>query len=122
MKHQLLTAAIALASVAVALAAGSVRKAALVGATISGFTALGSIMAMGRAASARKPMQAAVAVMAAAFLLRIVLVAVGTILVGRGASNPDIYAFVAAFFVPYFVYAAVEAAFLNTLRGAGPTA
>ena len=121
MKHQLATALLAVASVALALLAGGHRRAALVGATISGFTAVGSILAMGRAARSRRPMQAALAVMAVTFLARILLVAVGTILVAR--ASEDAVAFVVAFFATYFAYAAVEAAFLHSLRhGTGPTA
>jgi hypothetical protein len=120
-KHQLVTAAIAVATVALALAAGAHRRAALVGATISGFTAMGSILAMARSSRAKKPMQAALAVMTVTFLVRLVLVSVGTILVAR--AREDAIAFVVAFFVTYFVYAAVEASFVHSLsRGTGPTA
>ena len=123
MKHQLATAAIAVAFLVAALASGSgYRKAALVGAAISGATALGSILAMGRfARSGQKPIQRALAVMTVAFLARIVLVAVGTIAVVRAGESA--IAFVVAFFVPYFVFAAVEGAFVHSLaRGTGPTA
>ncbi len=121
MKHQFVTAAIAVATVAIAFAAGSHRRAALVGASISGFTALGSILAMGYAARARKAMQGAFAVMAVAFLVRIVLVSIGTVLVAR--ASEDAVAFVVAFFGTYFVYAAVEASYLHSLRhGTGTTA
>jgi hypothetical protein len=58
--------------------------------------------------------------MTVAFLVRIVLVALGTVLVIRAGES--IVAFVAAFFVPYFVFAAVEGAFVHSLnRGTGPT-
>ena len=121
MKHQLITVAIAVATVAIALASGAHRRAALVGATISGFTAVGSIVAMGRAARARRPLQGALAVMTVTFLVRILLVSIGTILVAR--ASEDAVAFVVAFFGTYFVYAAVEAAYLHSLRqGTGPTA
>jgi hypothetical protein len=122
MKHQLLTAAIAVAFVLAALAAGAHRRGALVGAAISGVTALGSIVAMGRAArAARRPVQRALAVMTVAFLVRIVLVAVGTFAVMRAGES--IIGFVVAFFVPYFVFAAVEGAFVHSLtRRTGPTA
>ncbi len=122
MKHHLATAALALGFVLAALASGSYRRGALVGAAISGLTALASIVAMGRfARSGAKPVQRALAVMTVTFLARIVLVAVGTILVVRAGESA--LAFVVAFFVPYFVFAAVEGAFVHSLnRGTGPTA
>ncbi len=123
MKHQLVTAGVALVTVAIAFASGVVyRKPALVGATTSGVAALGSILAMARfARGPAKPMQRALAVMAIFFLVRIVLVAAGTIVVARAGEN--IFAFVVGFFVPYFVYIAIEAAFLQALgRSMGPTA
>jgi len=122
MKHQLLTAAIAVAFVLAALAAGVHRRGALLGAAISGVTALGSIVAMARfARSGEKPVQRALAVMTVTFIARIVLVAVGTILVVRAGES--VVAFVLAFFVPYFVFAAVEGAFVHSLaRETGPTA
>jgi len=120
-KHQLLTVAIAAATLAIALASGPHRRAALVGAVISGFTAVGSILAMGRAARARRGLQAALAVMTVTFLVRLLLVSIGTILVARASG--DAIAFVVAFFGSYFVYAAVEAAFLHSLgQGTEPTA
>jgi hypothetical protein len=123
MKHQVATAAIAVGFLAAALASGAgYRKGALIGAAISGATALGSILAMGRfARSGQKPVQRALAVMTVAFLARIVLVALGTIAVVRAGESA--IAFVVAFFVPYFVFAAVEGAFVHSLgRGTGPTA
>jgi hypothetical protein len=121
MKHQILTAVIALLFVVAALAAGEHRRGALMGAATSGLTAVGSILAMGRVArTGLKPVQGALAVMTVAFLVRIVLVALGTVLVIRAGES--IVAFVAAFFVPYFVFAAVEGAFVHSLnRGTGPT-
>ncbi len=121
MKHQLVTAVIAALSVALALASGPYRRGALVGASISGLTSLLSILAMGRFARGSRPVQRALAVMTSAFLLRLVLVALGTVLVARSGEN--VYAFVVAFFVPYFVFSAVEGAFVHSLsRGTGPTA
>lgn len=122
MKHQLLTAAIAAAFVVLALAAGSHRKGALLGAGISGLTAVLSILLVGRSARGAKPVQSALAVMTITFLFRIVLVAVGTIAVSRAGES--IVGFVVAFFVPYFVFAGVEAAYIHSLRhqGSGPTA
>lgn len=122
MKHLVVTAAIAAAFVVAALASGGYRKGALVGAAISGITALGSLLAMARfARSGTKPVQRALAVMTVAFLVRILLVALGTVLVVRAGEN--VYAFVVAFFVPYFIFAAVEGAYVHSLdRGTGPTA
>jgi hypothetical protein len=121
-KHQLTTAAIALAFVLGALATGSHRRGALLGAGISGVTALGSIVAMGHfARGGRKPVQAALAVMTVTFLVRILLVALGVYLVVRAGES--VVAFVVAFFASYFVFVAVEGAFVHTLsRGTGPTA
>jgi hypothetical protein len=119
-KHVLVTALLAVAFVAVALLSGRHRQGAVVGAAISGATALASILAIGRTVRARKPMQAALAVMTVAFLLRIILVALGTVLVARAGAS--IVAFVIAFFVPFFVFAALEAAYVHSLRGAGKAA
>jgi hypothetical protein len=121
-KHQILTAAIAATFVVLALAAGSHRKGALLGAGISGLTALASILLVGRSGRGPKPVQSALLVMTITFLVRIVLVAVGTIAVSRAGES--IVAFVVAFFVPYFVFAGVEAAYIHSLRhqGSGPTA
>lgn len=123
MKHPLVTAALAVAFVLAALAAGQAhRKGALIGATMSGVTALVSIVAMGLfARGGGKPVQRALAVMTGAFLLRILLVALGTFAVVR--SGESVVAFVVAFFVPYFVFAAVEGAYVHSLsQGTGPTA
>ncbi len=120
MKHQLLTAVVAAATLGIALAAGNASRPALVGAGISAVTALASIFAMGRFARTRKPAQAALAVVVGAFLLRLLLVALGTAYVSR--TGLSVWAFVIGFFAPFFVYAAVEAAYVHTLRGTGPTA
>jgi hypothetical protein len=120
-KHQLVTAALALGFLAVALAAGVHRRGALLGAGISGATALGSIIALSRFGRGGKPVQRALAVLTVAFLVRIVLVALGVVLVQRAGES--IIGFVVAFFVPYFVFAAVEGLFVHSLnRGTGPTA
>jgi hypothetical protein len=86
----------------------------LVGAGISGLTALLSMFALGRAARWKKPMQGAVVVMATAFLARLVLVALGTVLVA--SSTGGAVAFVIAFFVPFFVFAGIETAYVHSLR------
>lgn len=121
MKHQLVTAGLAIGFVLVALATGVHRRGAFIGATISGSTALASIIALGRLGRGSKPVQKALAVMTVAFLVRIVLVALGVILVQRAGES--IFGFVIAFFVPYFVFAAVEGLYVHSLnRGTGPTA
>ncbi|HET9553479.1 MAG TPA: hypothetical protein VFP50_10970 [Anaeromyxobacteraceae bacterium] len=118
MKFQLATAAAALAFAALALAAGTHRLAALVGALVAGSTALASILFMGRAASrSRKPMQGALLVFAIVFLARIVLVGAAAALVAKAGWN--VFAFVIAFFVPYFVFTALEGAYLHSLRRTG---
>jgi hypothetical protein len=65
--------------------------------------------------------QQALAVMALGFLVRLVLVALGTILVVRtGESVPG---FVLAFFVVYFILAGLEGAYVQRLgRSAGQKA
>jgi hypothetical protein len=76
---------------------------------------------MQRGARARKPLQAAMAVMAAMFLLRILVVAVGTVVIVRAGDS--VVAFIVAFFVPYFIFAAIEGAYLHALnRGTGTPA
>ena len=120
MRHQLLTATLAIGFVLGALASGAYRRGALVGATVSGATALASMIALGRTARGPKPLQRALAVITAAFLVRIALVTAGVLLVHRAGES--IAAFVVAFFVPYFVFAAVEGLYVHSLRGTGPTA
>jgi hypothetical protein len=120
-KHLALTAFIAAGTVAAALASGPHRKGALVGAISSSVTAVASLLFMQRGSRARKPLQAAMAVMAVMFLVRIVVVGVGTAAVVRGGES--VVGFIVAFFVPFFIYAAIEIAWLLGLsRGPGPTA
>jgi hypothetical protein len=115
-KHQIVTVVLALVFVALAAIVGPWRKAAMIGAATSGFTALGSILWIGRTAKGSPNAQKKVLlVFALVFLLRILLVALGTALVVRAGEN--VWAFVLAFFVPYFVFSAVEAAYLSSLRG-----
>ena len=115
MKYTLATLVLAvLFLVAAALASGPQRTGALAGVGISGATALLSMLAIGRTARWKKPMQGALLVMAGAFLARIVLVALGTALVS--ASSAGVVAFVVAFFVPFFVFAGIETAYVHSLR------
>jgi hypothetical protein len=119
-KHQLLTGALAIGFVLAALLAGAHRRGALVGASISGATALASMLALARFGRGPKPVQRALAILTVAFLLRIVLVALGVLAVVRAGES--IIGFVVAFFVPYFVFAAVEGLYVHSLRETGPTA
>jgi hypothetical protein len=121
-KHVALTAALSVVFVGLALASGRTHRAgAAVGAAISAVTALTSILVMARVArSGAKPLQGALAVMTGAFLVRLVLLGVGTILVARAGAS--ILGFVVAFFVPYFVFAAVEGAYVHSLRRSGTAA
>jgi hypothetical protein len=103
-----------LAALGAALLSGSHARGALVGAAISGAAGLVSIRAMGRYASrGGRVVQQALAVVTIGFLLRILLVALGTVLVVRtGQSVPG---FVTAFFVVYFVLAGIEGAYVQHL-------
>jgi hypothetical protein len=95
------------------------RTAAVTGASIAGSTAIVSILALGWAArSKRNATQAALAVVVVLFLVRLVLVGVGTVLVGRSGA----VAYVVAFFVPYFAFTAFEGAYLHSLRRSGTSA
>lgn len=118
MKFQLATAVAAVLFVLAANLAGEHRTAALTGASIAGATAVLSIYAMGLATRSRHGTQGALAVMAVLFLVRLVLVGVGTVLVGRAGAVP----YVISFFVPYFAFTAFEGAFLHSLRRLGTTA
>ena len=117
-RHLLIAAGAALLAVLLAAATGEgQRRAALIGACSASLTAFGSLLAMGRFAAGKKPVQAALAVMAVAFLVRILVVALGTLAVVRAGES--VVAFVVAFFVPYFFFAAVEAWYVTSL-GRGP--
>lgn len=113
-RHLLLSTALAIAAIGAALLSGPHRRGALVGAVSSSITALASLLFMQRGARARKPMQAALAVMAVMFLTRILVVALATVVVARGGDS--VVAFIVAFFVPYFIFAAIEGAYLHALN------
>jgi Kef-type K+ transport system membrane component KefB len=115
-----MTAVVTAVAVGASLLAGPYRKGALVGAGTVSSTAFASLLLMGRGARARKPMNAALAVMVLMFLVRIVLVALGTALTVRAGES--VVAFIVAFFVPYFIFAAIEGWYLHSLRGTGTTA
>ncbi|HSN91695.1 MAG TPA: hypothetical protein VLS93_10740 [Anaeromyxobacteraceae bacterium] len=114
MKHQIATVLLALLFVAIALATGVHRRGAVAGASMAGLTAIASVIAVGRAALGPNPVRRSLAVLVAAFLLRLVLVGAGTFLLVRAGEG--VAAFVVAFFVPYFVLAALEAAYVHSLR------
>lgn len=114
MKHQVATVLLALLFLLGALAAGEHRRGAVAGTLIAGATAVGSVLAMGRAARGPNPVRRTLLVLAVAFLARLILVAVGTFAILRAGEG--VVAFVVAFFVPYFVLSAVEAAFVHSLR------
>ena len=120
MKHQVATALAALLFVLAArLLAGDQSAAAVLGASIAGSTALLSIVALGRAArSARNSTQSALLVVVALFLVRLVLVGVGTVFVGKAGA----VAYVVSFFIPYFAFTAFEGAYLHSLRRSGTPA
>jgi hypothetical protein len=115
-----MTAAVTAVAIGASLLVGPHRKGALVGTATASSTAFASLLLMGRSARARKPMNAALAVMVLIFLVRIVLVSLGTALTARAGES--VVAFIVAFFVPYFIFAAIEGCYLHSLRGTGPTA
>jgi len=118
-KFPLAAAVIAAAFLWLASSSGQYRFGALAGSAIAGLTGLASIIALRFTARAARPTTWALAVVVVGFLVRLVLVALGTVAVVRGGGN--IIAFVVAFFVPFFVFGALEAAYVHTLRRAPGT-
>ena len=115
MKFQIATLALAAAFVAAALAAGEHRAAALAGAGISCTLSVAETFATGLSAKrSAKPTQAALLVFTAAFLVRLVAMALGLLAVHRAGGSAIAYA--VAFFVPFFVLSAVEWGYLHSLR------
>ena len=113
-----LVAALFVAALALGLGAAAGAEAGLVGAAIASLTALASLAGfrlLGRSGS--KPLQKALLVFVAMFLVRLVLVALGLIHVTRAGESA--VAFVVAFFVPYFAFVALEGAFIHSLRRTG---
>jgi hypothetical protein len=119
-RHLVVAALVAALAVGIGAAAG--HGAGLVGAAIASLTALASLAGfrwLGR--SARKPLQRALLVFVVMFLVRLVLVALGLVHVTRAGES--VTAFVVAFFVPYFAFAAIEGSYLHALgRSLGRTA
>ncbi len=113
MSHKLWAVIVVVAALAGALASGSHRTGALVGAALSGGAGLLSFQAMGRFAGADGKVQPALAVMVVGFLARILLVSLGTVAVVKtGESVPG---FVIAFFVVFFALAGIEGAYVQRL-------
>jgi hypothetical protein len=110
-KHLVATATLAVAFVLLALASGAHRRGAVIGAVLSGGSAVASVAALAR--FGRGPVRRALAVFVAGFLVRIALVAAGVVVVKR--TGASVVGFVVAFFVPYFSLAVVEALFIHSL-------
>ena len=121
MTRHLLAAAL-VAALALSLGAAAGASAGLAGAAIASLTALASLAGfrlLGRSGS--KPLQKALLVFVAMFLVRLVLVALGLLQVTRAGESA--VAFVVAFFVPYFAFAAIEGSYVHALgRSTGKTA
>lgn len=117
-----LIAAALVAALALSVGAAAGAEAGLVGAAIASLTALASLAGfrlLGRSGS--RPLQRALLVFVVMFLVRLVLVALGLVHVTRAGES--VTAFVVAFFVPYFAFAAIEGSYVHALgRGLGRTA
>ncbi len=121
MTRYLLLAAIAAATALAIAAVVPASGPALLGAGISAGTALASLLAFGLLGGGPRPLQRALAIFVGAFLVRLVLVALGLVAVQRAGQSA--LAFVIAFFVPYFVFAAIEGGYVHSLgRTTGKTA
>ncbi|HTP51405.1 MAG TPA: hypothetical protein VMK42_11950 [Anaeromyxobacteraceae bacterium] len=117
MKHLMVATALAIAFVSAALATGTYRNGALVGAATSSATALISLILMRQGARrnlgrARK-VRAALGVVGVTFVARILVVAAATFAVVHAGSN--LMAFVLAFFVSYCAFASIEGAYVYSL-------
>jgi hypothetical protein len=113
--YVVLTIAVAAAALLVSLLAGGYRRGALVGSTTASLTAIASLAAMAAVSrSGKNSVNGPLAVVVAAFLVRLVLVSLGCILVVRAGDS--VVAFVVAFFIPFFAFSAIEAAFVHSRR------
>jgi hypothetical protein len=121
-RHATLAALVAAAALGLSALAGQGGRAALIGAGISSGTAVASLVAFARVGrSPVKPLQKALAIFVVMFLVRILLVALGVVAVVRAGGS--VLAFATAFFVPYFIFAAIEGSYVHALgRGIGKTA
>jgi len=113
MRHFVFTALLATVIVGASLLAGPARRGAFLGAVSVSLTAFASLLLMKRSARAKRPVQAALAVVVFMFLARIIVVAAATAAVVRSGLN--VVEFLVAFFVPYFIFAAIEFAYLNAI-------
>lgn len=123
MKRTLVLAALtAAAALGLALASGAAAPPALLGAALAVSTAFVSLLGLARVGRSRhRPLQKALAVFVAVFLVRLVAVALG--LIAAWKAGWSVTAFVVAFFVPYFVFTAIEGGFVHALgRQQGRTA
>jgi hypothetical protein len=120
-RHLALAALVAAAGIAVALATPAALPA-LLGVGIAALTGFASLLGFRHTArSAGKPVQRALAVFVVMFLVRLVLVALGLVAVHRLGESA--IAFVVAFFVPYFAFAAIEGGYVHALgKNPGRTA
>jgi hypothetical protein len=120
-RHLALAAAVAAAALSVAAALPSSGPALLgVGiAAVTGFASLVGFGLFGR--SGRRPLQAALAVFAVMFLVRVVALALGVVAVTRAGWSP--LPFALAFIASYLAFAAIEGGFVHALgRRAGKSA
>lgn len=121
MIRYLLLAAIAAATALAIAAVVPASGPALLGAGIASGTALASLAAFGLLGNGEKPMQRALAIFVGTFLVRMVLLALGLWSVTR--SGQSALAYVVAFFLSYFVFAAIEGGYVHALgRNPGKTA
>jgi hypothetical protein len=120
-RHLALAALVTAAGAAVALATAAARPALLgVGiAAATGFASLAGFRLTARTAG--RAIQKALAVFVVMFLVRLVAVALGLLAVHRAGESH--LAFIVAFFVPYFAFAAIEGGYVHALgRTPGRTA
>ncbi|MEI7704853.1 MAG: hypothetical protein WCK73_09660 [Deltaproteobacteria bacterium] len=120
--HIALASLVAALAIGLAFLSGDARDPALVGAAIASGTALASLYAFGHFGQGpNRPMQRALVIFGVTFLARLLLVGAGVVAVVR--NHQSVIAFVVAFFVPYFVFTAIEGSAVASLgRGMGKPA
>ena len=121
MRYLTIAAILAVVVTGAALAAGPYRYGAFAGAASSSATALASLLFMQRGVRrsghrARQAMRTALLVVGVMFVARVLVVAAATFAVAVAGSS--VVAFVIAFFVPYFAFAAIEGAYVHSLARA----
>jgi len=110
-RHLALSVGVVVVALGLSVAAGRHRPGALLGVALSAAAGLASFAAMARLADpGPRLVQRALWVMALSFLGRLVLVALGTVLVVK--LETSVWGFVVAFFVVYFVLAGIEGAYV----------